>query len=216
MKVALCLTGQLRTAKRCFPSIKRTIIDPYNPTVFFCTEDEKIYHSSLGQGTNDADLSEIVELYKPIIVRKLHSLEKSTFIQPKVASLANIVNSTNTDRFINDLYKKKMAANDLIWLNENFDVVIRSRFDLQIEDVLPLEIVNGITVPEGQDWLSGLNDQLAWGDIGNMVWYMSLFDFVVDYNKSGVPVHPETMLRHHLNVRNISIFRTSLNYSIAR
>lgn len=37
MKVALCLSGQSRTFKRCFKSQKKHIIDRLNPDIFIHT-----------------------------------------------------------------------------------------------------------------------------------------------------------------------------------
>lgn len=223
MKVALCLSGQLRTFKSCFPAIKASILDPYTPDVYVCTDPNPKYSGSIGDGVSDGTFEEMKELYKPECVV---SVDNTWFDSPSTPKIDNNkllnkkIDSCNLDRFLGDLLKRyhvgfwcKTWANQY---NIKYDVVIRARFDLEINGVLPIIQREGITIPVGQDWLDGINDQLAWGDPESMFWYLDMIKHIEEYSDLGIATHPETMLKHHLNVKGIAIDRVPVNYIIKR
>jgi hypothetical protein len=220
MKVALCLSGQLRTAGKCFPSIKTHILDVYQPEVYIATDPNLNYHSSIGPGKNDVSFEEIKELYKPIVAIKVNDDWPEFKLIDKNFLNSRRVDSCNVDRFISDLAKRYgvgvICKNQAEFENSNYDIIIRARFDIQINEILPIIPNSGITIPAGQDWLGGLNDQLAWGDPQSMFWYLSLLRHIETYTKEGILVHPETMLKHHLDVKTIPVHRVPLNYAIMR
>jgi len=214
MKVALCLSGQIRTFKECYPNIKRNILDHYNPVVFISTEDGNEYHGSFGKGVNSHSIEEIKELLKPAVINIVND---NTHIKVDNGKLdSNRVESCNVDRFAKDLSHRSIVSKSCQAYNENFDIVIRARLDLDIRSILPIVIQNGISIPTGQDWLDGINDQLAWGDPESMFWYMDLINHVLVYVDQGLRTHPEQMLRHHLATKSININRVPVDYGIKR
>jgi hypothetical protein len=47
-----------------------------------------------------------------------------------------------------------------------------------------------------------------------MDYYCSAFDYILTYVETMGVVHPESLLKHHLDSSNISIFRTSIKTSL--
>lgn len=220
MKVALCLSGQLRTFKHCFPSIKSSILDPYQPDVFFATDPNMYYEASIGKGINQGTLAEAMEMYHPKVVIKVDETHPLLNQIDKNILLPRKVDSTNLDRFLNDLLKRYNVGLFCRLFSEQFnikyDVVIRARFDTEINQLLPINIEEGIMIPTEQDWLGGINDQLAWGNAEKMFWYFDMIKYIEQYTKNGTPVHPELMLKQHLEQGSVSIARTPINYRIIR
>jgi hypothetical protein len=71
---------------------------------------------------------------------------------------------------------------------------------------------NTIYIPNGYDYVNGINDQFAIGCFYTMSNYLSVYENIIPMLKSGVLLHPETLLRVHLEMTKTNIFRFSLNY----
>jgi hypothetical protein len=78
-----------------------------------------------------------------------------------------------------------------------FDKVIRTRFDLLIENELDLDLYHGdLNIPEGEDH-GGMNDRFAFGTSAAMDIYSSLYSNFKNLSKE--VYHPETLLKSHLD-----------------
>lgn len=102
--------------------------------------------------------------------------------------------------------------------NVQFDVVIKYR--TEIHSGTPFEIKyplqpNTVYVPEGFDY-GGLNDQMAYGDAESMHVYSELYNSLKDYNDAKVYIHPETLLKYHMQSRNINVIRFRYPYHFVR
>lgn len=145
MKVALCLSGQARTFRRCFASHFKMLMKPFNADVFIHTWSFSGDHKRTSKDhhyTNDYDISlyekyntteyltdsvKLIELYCPkkMLIEKP---DKEYFMR-----------KTPIDSFFNALmmYYSVYRANELrreyeIERGIKYDLVIRSRFDLRI------------------------------------------------------------------------------------
>jgi hypothetical protein len=93
---------------------------------------------------------------------------------------------------------------------EHFDVVIRMRFDSDIqnpESIFSEDLGGNICIPEGSNW-NGINDQFAYGSIDTMNVYSSLFLNLNHLRKT--PYYPEALLKNYLALTNLPVKRTSL------
>lgn len=84
-----------------------------------------------------------------------------------------------------------------------FDRVIRMRFDSDFEDKeLDLtNLVSDVNIPEGEDWLDGINDQFAVGTSKGIDIYSNFFNEIQNYQH--LPYHPEILLKEYLHSKNI-------------
>lgn len=203
MKVALCLSGQLRTFKECFPSIQKSILEPWTPDVFFSTEIESL-----------DSLNKAQELYKP---KAWEAWSKETILSKFDVELleSRKVEGTHVPNFICGR-KRIEKAHLLAKEHGTYDLFIRCRFDLQMYQPLVYDGLEGITIPEGYDYRQGIQDQLAWGDQKSMDVYCDLINRVEDYAREGFEIHPEGVLRMHLERYAVQINRTNFPFGIQR
>jgi hypothetical protein len=91
--------------------------------------------------------------------------------------------------------------------NMIFDKVIRMRFDSNFggNELHLNNIPNGINIPRGEDWCGGINDQFAVGSSDAMNLYSNLYNHIDKIRD--VQYHPETMLRKYFEMYNIAVNR---------
>lgn len=86
--------------------------------------------------------------------------------------------------------------------NLEFDLIIRSRFDLRLANKIEYNLEKGIHIPSDRRYY-GVCDQLAYGDYDSMVYYSRCYDFLLSAiyeNRSHCfYLDPEYALMQHLN-----------------
>ena len=166
MKVALCMSGQPRFLERCFPSIKKNVIDVNSPDVFLHTwsyegESEPYKYGGDGgwkdQRIASTDHERAIEMYQPL----RHQVDNSQkFYMPSVSLTRGLdFYSPGTDKeaeeagMTRDDYEKFLLSNCLsMWssihksfqlLHEytletgiEYDAVVRCRFDVEVNTPL--------------------------------------------------------------------------------
>lgn len=234
MKVALCLSGQIRNWKNSFYSLEKEIIEKYKCDVFIHTWD------TIG--------NTVPHDYRPDFNFE-HSIEKIdkeviTKYKPKKIQIDN----TDYDFFKNKIPNKNRFYNTLMmWYgiyhsnklkNEYekergifYDVTIRTRFDtyfehFEISDFKPNTIYlppnNNIDNPftlsmkdrlnqDGPSYMP--NDQFAYGDAPSMDYYCMVYP-IINKNIETYTNHPEGMLSQHLWSKNNTNILPEINYNI--
>jgi len=97
--------------------------------------------------------------------------------------------------------------------NVTYDLVIRSRPEVSVKDPLDVRDYAGLTnsIVMGDTGWHGTphsaSDLIALGDGESITTYCDLVNKLVEYNKSGMHFHPESMLGYHLHVNNIKQIR---------
>lgn len=219
MKVALILSGQFREAKYCYKGIKENILDIYNPDVFISTWTNSSNITPSGWFGNyqndDCTISDIIEMYKP------KSIELDTFddeeYQPfkKMADkLDSKINYKTKSTNVNAMWYKRHRANLLRKQFEDlnnfkYDVVISSRFDLEILEPLSFELKeNHLLIPIGFDWCEGLSDLFALGNSDTMNDYFDLYNLMEYYRlEKNVSAAPELIMKYHVSHKNLEVIR---------
>lgn len=155
MRIAVCLSGQPRTAVGCFPYIYTNIIKPNNADVFFHTyfDPDNPYMEKTHIGRGDCYLhsniiEEIIYLYKPVayLVEKPKNFLKPTLEMSETRLKRSMEFNSNknwsreqhkhhTIKQMMSMFYSIFKANELKenYANENgfvYDYVIRVRFDL--------------------------------------------------------------------------------------
>lgn len=219
MRVAVILSGQIRNARYCFPSVDKFILQKYSPDVFIETwyPDSEIVSWSDGIQKDTLTINEVIKMYQP----KCISIEdfKGEIsrcideITKEIPVHGNRPNNVYSMYY--KIYKSFLQLSNFTQSNQNYyDYIIRLRFDLEFETFPDLNELNSdqINIPIGSDWLNGVNDLLAIGNYANIKKYCELFLKFSDYTKMGISTHPETLLRTHLELENLSVNRFPLKY----
>jgi hypothetical protein len=207
VKIALCLSGLIRNSFFCFPYIYNSFLNTdYNVDVFVHT-------------WND---SPIMDLYKP---KKIEIENQKQILQqllPLLKLNSNVRIEGNVQNNISMYYSIKKCF-DLI-ADEEYDVVIRCRFDLLLQEKIKFkqivdDIINkkyDIYIPNTEFNMGGYNDQLAIGSYEAMKIYSDCFFHIVNISNEIGRWHPETFLGKHIDKNNLKIKQDNYDYRIVR
>jgi hypothetical protein len=145
MKIAICISGQARNFKQSYTSLKTHLLDKYDCDVYFHTWKTTNFESTnFGFGNNqylliDNDYNDLTQLYQP----KKYDIEKPILFDAsgyKCPIWRQPLN--NTLSMFYSIYKSIQL------IEETYDYVIRTRFDIDYSKFnleLPQE---GIIIPE--------------------------------------------------------------------
>lgn len=228
MKTAILLSGQIRDAKDCYPSLKEFVIDQYNADVFIDTwipESNVLDHRG-NLIKNDLTSDEVISLYKPKLclfedfdTTPVFQKMKELKVENKTAYDGSFAWETKTENIFYMYYKvwrslqlmkHYESMNNLV-----YDRVIRMRFDLKFESFPVLDInPNTVYIPEGFDHRGGINDLISIGDRAAMEKVCDLFKYLIEYAQSGVGFHPESILRTHIETCLLNIVRFPIKYKL--
>lgn len=104
--------------------------------------------------------------------------------------------------------------------SKKYDVILRYRTEICFTNLFEIPNIinpNTVYVPNNYDWLGGMNDQVAYGDLESMKTYSKLYDNIMDYNKrDNVQIHPETLLKYHLQKSKVNIVRFVFDYGLVK
>jgi hypothetical protein len=171
--------------------------------------------------SDDATIDEIVEMYNPISIEvEKQDLIVNTFLKHIMSPFENLATHDTRPLSVFAMFYKIMKANRLRMMHEkvnsfNYDVIIRTRFDLQMES--PVDIIipekNHIYIPKGWDHRGGYNDLFAIGDSESMTYYSNVFNNLLPMLRTGNLFHPESLLKIHLDMGGHTLIRPLMNIS---
>lgn len=229
MRTAILLPGQIRNAKQCHKSIIEHVVKPYLADVFIESWLPNNYTLDHRKQLipNDMSTDELLREYKP----KLATFEN--FDSSELVSTLSKIEINNRKAFDGSWAHETIIPNIFymyykVWLcyesvlryeklnNVQYECIVRLRFDLEFEE-FPLMTnlkPNTIYVPSGSDHRGGLNDLVAIGDRESMSRYCNTYLNLMQYARSGIGFHPESILRHHIMSSSINIERFNIKYKL--
>lgn len=187
MKIALLLTGQLRTYRTTFKNLKKYIIDPLNPEIFISTWHQTgSSHKELLVKKNE-DISEdyLMDFYQTNNVH-IENFQNSFFDKigdvtvPEKLKLIEKGNYKGTLPMYYHMYKGFQMLK-----NNKFDLIIRMRPDYQVNDFLDLNMFDKKNTlyfnsfDANPDWQVG--DKINIGDYEAIKYSCSVFDKLNEY-----------------------------------
>lgn len=197
-KVALCLSGQLRSVKAGYEYIKKNLLDQYNVDVFLHT---------WNNGPSIHWVS-IHESYKPLIAKDsiVFNGESIDRKYPKVASVKHPARNTVSmyySVFMANLLKKEYELEK----GFTYDAVVRCRTDYALNivpDILNMEL-NKVYVPNCRmvPDRNFCNDQFAYGSSRVMDAYSETFCNLDKLYEMGFPMNAEEMLSGNLQLNRL-------------
>jgi hypothetical protein len=223
-KIALCLSGHLRSFKEAAPSLKKAIIDKYKPFIFMHTwvlkSFDGVRDSKEIEGISD---KEIKEVYSPINTLEIEN-PRIFDINPYI--IAHKPPELRNPQIPVSMFYGIWSANELKKEFENlvgwrFDVVIRSRPDLIFNNELDIDNFDpsAVSLPNFGDY-RGYADQLAYGSSEIMDQYSNVFNVYSSYfdgsNTAARWLNAEYLLKYHLDRLKIPIKRSTIDYDILR
>lgn len=234
MRVALCLSGMVRTLMQTYPNLRAYLLEPLKPEVFVHTYDVMGIRAKDDEPVNESALMSMLSP-KKLKIRKLADMDP-IFASEKdrLYSIPGPVwseGSTPESR-----YKLKNTLSMLWHVNQcdllrrehelangfEYDFVIRARMDSLFYSSPCLELLGkeGIFTSSHANY-RGVCDQFAVGDCSSMAVYADYFEHFEDVWRSRVlmPDHwgvPETLLKRYLQMANIEVKTFTFPFDLQR
>ena len=238
-KIALCISGYLRTFEECYPSSLKNIIQDYNCDIFIHTYDKvramPCYHN-FDKYDRELKYKLNINFLEQIPNLKVLSIESWNDIKYKFYEFQKKLNIDYTPSVYAYLYKIFMC-NELkkkyeLENNFKYDFVIRTRGDQIftkkiIYDINKNEIlINSYAVgdedqihhcsPENEFYKQLLNDRFAVGDSESIDYLCDLYNNISKYlinSQIGSPI--ENILNIYLNDNeNIKLIKRNLKFYV--
>lgn len=241
MKVAVCVSGLMRTFQICYESLFRNIVIPNQADVFIST------WSILGTGTykvpgqpwiaiagaeqplnvdivNHLYGSHLkgfhIEDWQPMQNRFYQELEESCRRSP--SKVVHTENMKSITRRLISMHYKIQEANRMSKEYEEkngfvYDVVIRARPDIRHEKMLRMENYKVIWPNVFSDLSHNYGyvcDQFAFGTRNVMDIYSSIYSKIFEYNNWLAVYNAENMMKHHLQTNGLAVQVEDLDYKV--
>jgi len=223
IKLALCISGHLRTFESNYKTVKEQILDKFNCDVFIHTWNTlglsyRPGDSNLHVADTNRYLSTIKNLYQPkkIVIEEAKQFEMTTIM--------NTVDYSHRDRHgILSMFYKIEECNNLRKeyekeSNVKYDFVVRFRGDLWMEGSLPIDsrtAHNHLYLPVYGNF-GGACDQIAFGSPNVMDRYSNIYSNVEYILNSARTWNPELMLLFHLETQHLPIAKVPIKFLIRR
>ena len=207
MRVAVCFSGQLRSFKFCWPSIYKTVIEPYQADLFLYVPEEQYTQQKLAVIGKYPHVKEIK------IFKEVHIDEKCYENRRHIVPVQPILRSLVYHKESETMKTQYEEANGF-----KYDWVFRCRYDGlmegKLEDLSQLDS-GYIYVPE-RDHYIGVNDRFAFSSSDLMKVYQNRIDHMDDYFNHGGVVYNEGFLRACLERFGIKIRPTKVDVHLVR
>lgn len=228
MKIALCISGQMRTFEECYPKLKENIINVLKPDIFIHAWSNAGISTKTNKENNKRFTDKIVtydilnKLYKPkkCIIEKFKPHYTDELKNIKVPEILKIKEPRHYKGTL-PMFYKIYECNNLKkkWEQKNnflYDIVIRFRPDLIIKEKIPNKIFNHPHIIWFSDYKintsSQVSDKFAISDSINMNYYSSVWKYLPKYWKNPLGNGQqknhrvgERLLKYHLKRQNLTL-----------
>ena len=239
-KIALCISGYLRTFEECYPTILKNIIQDNDVDIFIHTYN-KIGNSSGWR--HPIDLSEDInmEFLESIPYIKMMRVENWDNIKYKFNEFKKIHPQTTNINVIGTIFYKIYMCNQLrkeyeIENNVKYDLIIRMRGDQIFEKKINLDFPENKILINSYPWgdedyvhhfisedcgtdggrneTEWINDRFAVGNSDNIDYLCDLYNHFGELIESARFVELEHLLYLHLMKNNVELEKRSLQFYV--
>ena len=197
MKIALCLSGQSRRNETIWNQLQKQFVAKFNSDVFIHTwtewahdknrkqwQDQKLdYTKSWIKHKGATNKEKIVEIFNPkkiIVEEQICSYKDKNWLN--LLDIQSVSPLTSTSMYYSIMKSHELMREYEKENNINYDITIRCRFDLNIENTnIPFGQCkeNEIWIPKKHD-AGGLNDRFAFGTPHTMDIYAQTYCKIFD------------------------------------
>jgi hypothetical protein len=222
LKVAVCISGFLRTFEQTFESLFVNLTDQFNCDFFIHTWEmlgahERHFDYKVSNLNVKNIESKIKNIYNPkqFIIEPRKQFHINEMVRYKsfgrdAAGLLSMYYKIQECNKLKIAYEKQY--------NFQYDLVFRYRPDMLIQSKIIIDPnldINPIYIPASGDY-GGINDQFAFSNSNNMNVYSSLFENITDYLGEGQILNPEYLLKYHFQKMKLPLARFNCNYVLKR
>jgi len=209
MRIAVLVYGRLNKCKEHHFNVVHCI-GTNNNIDFFASSDN----------SPENLLNDFINVYKPISytnepIHYDYDITKGYSGEKPLTDFGNFNNMTR--HFINKNRVWKLLEDYITKTGIRYDIVLSLRIDVVYQNNFNFDelLDNTIYIPVGNDYLDGINDQIAYGKIDVMQKYNSINVKELIENGLSVP-HPETLTLTNIRLHNLQITRVPLSHFIDR
>lgn len=234
MKIALCISGLMRTYSQTASSVLKHICNKYDTDIFVSTWNivgHSVAKYSRTETDEDVDESDVRTKYnnqvKGLRVHNYENFKKRNEVKWKkekyewtkannregVCRVEHMCAMCYKIKSCNDLKNEYAIAHQI-----NYDAVIRCRADMFFSRQVEIKEIKPMTVYTPSLYTWGLvNDQFAYGDTNSMNVYSSWYDYIEEYDKLDFMniTAPEMVLQHHLKTTGITQIEDDIGYALS-
>ncbi len=223
LKVALCISGHLRTFEQNYQSVYANILSRFDCDVFIHTWDTLgLNHRHLDNLVSTISTHQLMDrinkIYNPkkIVIETNRNFDITPIIKQRsfehrdVSGILSMYYKIEECNKLKSEYEKEN--------NFKYDCVIRFRGDIFVESPLPIDNktnFNYLYMPVYGNF-GGLNDQFAFGGSEIMDKYSSLYSNIENHLKNNAVMNPEKLLDFHVRALSIPLARFNFKYVIKR
>jgi hypothetical protein len=216
MKVAVLLTGHNRSYESTFESLKQSVLDKYDCDIYINTWDvnqpssERQVNATFSLPNRPVNQSALVEKYSPYLTKcnfeNWENYEKNRFPNISFLDRNDDVFKVNERAIYHGTYWVERLRNQwwmiqkawrLIENPHQYDVIFRTRFDLQINHIQFKKAKFVVPKSEVEFHKIGTNwsDHMAYGESDSMEKYCNMFDHIESlYQNYNIDIsHAEAM-----------------------
>jgi len=235
MKTAVCISGKMDSIWNA-DNLIQFVITPYAADVFIDTwipyenntiktgyTEEQLVNSGVSVDaipkSPPAVIQDFADKFRPkmMVLDNFDDIPLNhqirTLLPNNKKTITGITSEGTKTENVMFMWYKLWKCNQLRKLYEQanrvrYDRIIRLRFDNSFTKFPIIEPkYKTAYIPIGGDFDGGLNDQLAIADSQTMDLYCDMYNEIYRYSYAGIGIHPESMLRRHLEINRISVER---------
>jgi hypothetical protein len=222
IKVAVCLSGHLRTFNDAYPALKKYLLDLYDCDVFIHTWDMlgvqiRGADAPVSRKKADVEINRVCNLLHP---------KKITVEQSRQFQISNLIRHKNYEgrdvSGMQSMFYKIEQCNTLktSYEKENnfkYDCVVRIRPDIVLESpiIIKKDELEYLHIPNHGDY-GGFNDQMAFSSSQIMDIYSSLYSKLHKYLEIGAYMNPEKLVKFNADMNGLKVMRPHIVYYIKR
>jgi hypothetical protein len=207
MRIAVLFFGRLTKSIEQYTNILDSIGREHTLDIFFSSDNAP-----------DSLVQECVQLYSPVAYNNT-AITYTGVLEQYVENIDGVQVGNMIRHFINKYRVYSLLEHHIEHTNTQYDCVLSIRFDLAFGHAIPFLNINENTVyiPSGADWLGGINDQLAYGDVPSMKKYMNMWLNTEEILDKGLSrIHAESITSANITYTGLQVVRFDLSYDIRR
>lgn len=188
--MALCISGQMRTYKKCYGYLKENVIEPLEPDIFIDTWSERggtTKTSGVSEAPNPVTESTLKRLYSPKSLRiedfedryfkKKDGVEVPKRLQEHTSHWKGNIPMFYKMKGCNDMKKEYECEHSF-----TYDIVIKLRPDLLIGEEIPQKVLDNPEILwHTQTYDHAISDKFAVSSSENMDYYTSVWNHLNEY-----------------------------------
>lgn len=199
-KIAVYFSGRCQGYELCLEKLRRKFFDKYDCDFFWSIDEEKE--------------TEYYARFRELMRPKAVNYER---IEKTIVDVPIATQETRRQNSISMFYHNYKCTQMILETGVRYEAIVkfRAEIDSDSEFDLPSALIeNTVYVPHGYNY-RGVSDRVAYGTVGSMLVYGSLYLHIHNYVFSkGAIMNPEYLVMFHINENNMNLMRFPYTYRL--